>query len=114
MRQAAPAPASENVEGRAQLIAADPRAVEAALAELDQMRVRLLSAAVGQPGLNPAAGSVQHVEVSASKKPRVSVFEMLLAPGGKRLLQGGPAALAVPAAAARQGPVSDSSAYTRL
>ena len=108
-RQAAPDPEAVAVEERVQQIAHDPEAFAAALVELDQMRSRLF-AAVGQSRPIPPEGPEPvPVEVSSPKKAKTSIVDLLLAPGGKRQLQGGTAEAAASVAGIPREQASDSS-----
>ena len=90
-------PEAAAVEERVQLLAADPQAVAAAIAELDQMKGRLLAAA-GQaiPAGHPIP-EAHSAEVSSPKKAKTSIVDLLLR--SKRPLPGGPGEAALPEAA---------------
>ena len=69
-RQAAPDPEAEAVEERVQQIASDPQAIAAAIAELDQMKGRLLAASGQTLSSVPVGTEALKAEVSSPKRPR--------------------------------------------
>ena len=117
-RQAAQASSSAVEEERYRQLAANPEEAQATLAQLDRLRARVASVVAGGLGIAVAAeaGATQ-VEVSSPKKPRVSVFDLLLRSGGKRSLDppaGAAAAAASHPAAAGQLSLSSEEAVDLL
>ena len=90
-------PEAAAVEERAQLLATDPQAVAAAIAELDQMKGRLLAAAEqASPARQPSA-EAREAEADSPKKANISIVDLLLR--GNGAIPSGTGAAGLPQAA---------------
>ena len=90
-------PGAAAVEERVQLLATDPQAVAAAIAELDQMKGRLLAAAGQATPARQSSPDTRAAEAGSPKKAKTSIVDLLLR--GSMALPGGTGAAALPEAA---------------